>query len=371
MGLTKRKDSYYVEFPVLDDGKSLSLAPSVFGGKLKRWKVGSLNRTLAKQQEALIKTELMKGIVRSDQARSLTFKEWGEAYLELEEVKRLRSRKDRVNVVRLQLIPFFGRKDLTAITPDDVEVYRAQRKKRNGQAASLQTINNDHIILKHCLNVARRKRLLTVNPASLVPIPCANNERDRVLTAEEWQRLYEAASSHLKPILQTGYHLGQRLGEILNLSWDRVDLQRGIITLRGVDTKTNRPRQVPMTPPVKATLTDLSKVRDLAHKYVFVYNRNPVREVRTAFKTACKRAEIANFRFHDLRHCAATNLRRAGVDTTTAMQIIGHKSPLMWKRYNSVAESDLIAAASRLNTYLSNTVITPDDSGEITNNVSA
>jgi hypothetical protein len=48
------------------------------------------------------------------------------------------------------------------------------------------------------------------------------------------------------------------------------------------------------------------------------------------------------------------------------MQIIGHKSPLMWKRYNNVVESDLIAAASRLNTYLSNTGITPDDSSEIT-----
>jgi len=225
--------------------------------------------------------------------------------------------------------------------------------------------------LKHCLNVARRKGLLTVNPASLVPIPSANNERDRVLSAEEWQRLYEAASSHLKPILQTAYHLGQRLGEILNLSWDRVDLQRGITTLRGVDTKTNRPRQVPMTAPVKATLTDLSKVRDLAHRYVFVYNRNPVREVKTAFRTACKKAKLANLRFHDLRHCAATNLRRAGIDTTTAMQIIGHKSPLMWKRYNSIAESDLLTAANKLNTHLSNTVITPDDSSEIAASVRA
>jgi integrase len=177
--------------------------------------------------------------------------------------------------------------------------------------------------------------------------------------------------SHLKPILLTGYHLGQRLGETLNLSWDRVDLQRGIITLRGVGTKTHKPRQVPMTAPVKAALTELSKVRDLAHKYVFVYHRNPVREVKTAFRMACKKAAIANLRFHDLRHCAATNLRRAGVDTTTAMQIIGHKSPLMWKRYNSLAESDLIIAANRLNTYLSNTVITPADSGEITGAISA
>lgn len=371
MGLTKRRDSYYVEFRVLDDGKSLSLAAGIQGARLKRWKVGSLNKTVAKQQEALLKTELMKGLVRSDTDRPMTLKEWGEAYLELEEIQRLRSRKDRVNVVRLQLIPFFGKKHLTAITPEDIEAYRAQRKKWNGQPVRLQTINNDHIILKHCLNVARRKRLLTTNPATLVPIPCANNERDRVLTVVEWEQLYEEAAPHLKPILLTAYHLGQRLGEILNLTWDRVDLHRGIITLRGVDTKTNKPRQVPMTPPVKVTMIELSKVRDIAHKHVFVYQRNPVREVKTAFKTACKKAGIADLRFHDLRHCAATNLRRAGVDTTTAMQIIGHKSPLMWKRYNSVAESDLLVAANKLNTYLSNTVITPADSSECVEVVSA
>ena len=371
MGLTKRDDGWYVEFSVLDDGKTLTLASAAQGGRLKRWKVGGVTKTVAKQHEALIKTNLMKGLVKSEHEKPMTFAEWAETYLELEEVQRLRSRKDRVNVVRLQLIPFFGKKCLTAITPEDVEAYRAQRKKYNGQAPSLQTINNDHIIIKHCLNVAKRKRLLTTNPATLVPIPSANNERDRILTAEEWQQLYEVAAVHLQPILLTAYHLGQRLGEILNLTWVRVDLHRGIIVLRAVDTKTNKPRQVPMTPQVKAMLIDLSKVRDIAHKHVFVYQRNPVSEVKTAFKTACRKAGIENLRFHDLRHCAATNLRRAGVDTTTAMQIIGHKSPLMWKRYNSVAESDLLVAANKLNTYLSNTLITPADSRECSEVVSA
>jgi integrase len=169
----------------------------------------------------------------------------------------------------------------------------------------------------------------------------------------------------------TAYHLGQRLGEILNLTWDRVDLHRGIITLRALDTKTKKPRQVPMTPQVKASLVELSKVRDIAHKHVFVYQRNPVGEDKTAFKTACRKAGIENLRFHDLRHCAATNLRRAGVDTTTAMQIIGHKSPLMWKRYNSVAETDLLTAANKLNIYLLNTVIAPADSSEVVEVVSA
>ena len=66
MGLTKRKEGYYVEFPVLDDGKTLTLARGHPGAKLKRWKVGNLNRTMAKQQETLIKTELMKGLIKSD-----------------------------------------------------------------------------------------------------------------------------------------------------------------------------------------------------------------------------------------------------------------------------------------------------------------
>jgi len=92
------------------------------------------------------------------------------------------------------------------------------------------------------------------NPASAVRLPDPHNERDRVLSEEEWAALYRAASEHLKPILLIAYHLGQRLSEIINLTWDRVDLQRGFITLRAIDTKTKKPRRVPMTPAVRETL---------------------------------------------------------------------------------------------------------------------
>jgi integrase len=367
MGLTKRKDSYYVEFQVLDDGKTLSLAHGIAAAKLKRWKVGSLNRTVAKQQEALIKTDLMKGIVKSSQVHLMTFKEWGETYLDLEEVKRLRSYRDRIEIVRYQLIPFFGGVVLTEIKPVDVESFRAQRKKRDGTAPCLQTINNDHIVLKHCLNIAIRRGLIVTNPASAVPLPDPHNERDRILSEEEWTRLYGAAKPHLKPVLLLAYHLGQRFGEIVNLTWDRVDLQRGFITLRAVDTKTKKPRRIPLTPAVKATLHDLAKVRSLTTGHVFLYEGKPIKQLSRTFRTALREAGIKDFRFHDLRHCASTNLRRAGVDTATAMRIVGHKSEKMWKRYNAMEESDLLKAASKLDTYLqTNTVITPAYSGELT-----
>jgi integrase len=371
MGLTKRKDSYYVEFHVLDDGKTLSLARGIAGAKLKRWKVGSLNRTVAKQQEALIKTELMKGTVKSERVAPVLFSEWALTYLGLAEVKALSTFQDRYESVHYQLTPFFGSKLLGDITPGEVEAFRAQRRLRNGGVPSVATLNADHAVLKHILSVDERRSLVALNAAKRVPMPDPKNERDRVLSSEEWERLYDAAADHLKPVLLVAYHLGPRLGEILNLTWDRVDLSRGFIKLRSVDTKTREPRGVPLTPVVLAALRDLCKVRSLICPYVFQYEGKPIKRIKRAFHTAVRKAGIKDLRFHDLRHCAATNLRRAGVDTVTAMKIVGHKSEKMHRRYNSVSEEDLTKAAGKLNTYLSNTVITPAESSHQSASVSA
>jgi integrase len=217
----------------------------------------------------------------------------------------------------------------------------------------------DHAILKHCLSLAERRGLVSTNVAKKVPLPTPENERDRILSPEEWERLYAASAEHLKPILLMAYQIGLRQGEILNLTWDRVDLNRGFIKLRGKDTKGKESREVPMTPAVKEELRKLNKVRQLNCSFVFLYEGHSIQRIKRAFGGACRRAGIKNFRFHDLRHCAATNLRRAGVDTLTAMKIVGHKSEKMHRRYNSVSEGDLTQATQKLNSYLFNTLITP------------
>jgi hypothetical protein len=141
MGLTRRKDSYYVEFPVIDDGKTLSLGRGKTG-RLKRWKVGTINPTIAKQQEALIKTGLIKGEIKSEKLPGLmTFRAWGQKYLEIPEIKNLASYRNHVEKVNCWLVPFFGDKLLTQITPDDVETYRAQRRLRNGKPPTMATLN--------------------------------------------------------------------------------------------------------------------------------------------------------------------------------------------------------------------------------------
>ena len=350
MGLTKRRDSYYVAFSVIDspDGLSLVLASGVRGARVKRWKVGCLNKTVAKEMEAVIRTNLMLGKVSTEKAKPVLFKDWAKTYLDLESVRALRTYQDRIEIMERQLIPFFGSKIMTEIRPADIEQYRGQRLKRNGMPARLQTINNDHVVLKHCLNVAVRRGLLVGNPASRVPMPNPQNERDRVLSAEEWDSLYGVAKPHLKPVLLLAYQLGQRLSEIVGLTWDRVDLKREFIALRSIDTKTKKPRQVPMTPFVKDTLNGYGRSAALQRGASSCIKVNRCGTSARHLERRWKKRGLAGFGFMTCdtvprQTCGelgsiprpqcrlwGTRLRRCGNATTTSTRQTLHKRRKHW-----------------------------------------
>ena len=142
------------------------------------------------------------------------------------------------------------------------------------------------------------------------------------------------------------YDVGPRQGELLNLEWSDVDMRRKEFTLRR--TKNGEVRVVPMTPAVYQVFSELWQERRLDTNRVFLYKDKPIQRIGTAFKAACRRAGISNLRIHDFRHTASTNLRRAGVDTATAMKIVGHKSDRMHRRYNTIEPEDLHKAAAKL-----------------------
>jgi len=100
--------------------------------------------------------------------------------------------------------------------------------------------------------------------------------------------------------------------------------------------------------------------------HICSYKGKPIQRISRPFKMTLRNAGITDLRFHDLRHCASTNLRRAGVEKATAMKILGHKSEKMWKRYNSIEERDLTEAALKVQKYLQdNTPVTlPEVIGE-------
>jgi integrase len=151
-----------------------------------------------------------------------------------------------------------------------------------------------------------------------------------------------------------------RLGEILGLTWNRVDLQTGVIHLRAEDTKTAEGRVVPMPAELTDLFKNLYKLRYLGEEHVFLVKGRSVSSIKTAFNAACRRANIQDFRFHDFRHTAITNMRQATLDHLTIMQISRHKTMSVYKRYNRFQMNDLKVAASRFNTYLTRVHSAPE-----------
>lgn len=179
------------------------------------------------------------------------------------------------------------------------------------------------------------------NPAQGVKQLKENNERDRILSPEEYARLLTHCPAHLKPIVKLAYHTAMRRGEILNLTWGQVDLKEGFIKLRAEDTKTNEGRLVPLN----LELVEIFKAmpRGFPQSPVFTYKRRSMAEMKRSFATACKRARIEDFTFHDLRHTAINNWRMQGHDYLRIMAASGHRTLSVFKRYNTVSKDELKA----------------------------
>lgn len=121
------------------------------------------------------------------------------------------------------------------------------------------------------------------NPVSAVPFLDEQNIRDRILTPEEFERMLNAAPEYLKPILLCAYHTGMRRGEILNLTWDRVDLKSGFIRLKESDTKTGEARSIPLGRELVEVLQRLPKAIHPEGKplpNVFTRHGQPIKSIR-------------------------------------------------------------------------------------------
>lgn len=262
-----------------------------------------------------------------------------------------------------KLREYFGGQRLTAITPAVVEQYRTWRRtslSRFGRPVLPATVNRELAVLRHMFNTARKGLLVlkggvpTENPVSQVSFEREHNERERVLSAEEFQAVYHAAADWLKPMLLVAYHTGMRRSEIRQLSWEHVDLKRDLIRLRSGDTKTDEARLIPLNQTLRELFDGLP--RGIGTSLIFRNLRTgqayTKAAVSMAFQRACHGAGIAHATFHDQRHTFVTNARRAGIDYLRIMAITGHKTMRVFKRYNLIDEADLRDAMNRLDTYM-------------------
>lgn len=102
-------------------------------------------------------------------------------------------------------------------------------------------------------NLAIQWKMTTSNPVKGVSFYKVTNERLKIYSKEDFQRLYDAAYPNLKPVLITAVYSGMRLGELLNLKWQDVDFVNECIYVR--DSKNFESRIIPMHPEVREALS--------------------------------------------------------------------------------------------------------------------
>ena len=260
-------------------------------------------------------------------------------------------------------------KDSTLTLKEALETYKLKRifhDKRsyphvNNAIKGLGNIRIDSLNSQHLVSY-RNKRLETHSPQTVkhelsmilrsmkwmrdeegyesikiptVKIPKLPNGRDRRLNTDELQCLKIALNStpEVQSIIELAIETGMRRSEIINLDWSHINLSSK--TLHIPETKTNIPRTIPLT---SRALQLLSKLPRSITGEVFYIKADSISQ---AFRRACRRADIDNLRFHDLRHEAISRFFEMGLNVMEVASISGHRDLKMLQRYTHLRAEDL------------------------------
>lgn len=228
------------------------------------------------------------------------------------------------------LLPVFGEMRLNEITQLKVRRYIAARKN---DGVSNSTVNKEIACLKSALSRAVEWEYIVASPLQKFSQLREDPPRERYLTQEEAQRLIDASPEYLRNIIVFALGTGMRRSEIFSLKWDDVTLDEkrgtGRITVIG---KGNKRRTIPVNETVYELLLNVRRKRT---GYVFASSVNGKKRdnVKRSFASALKDAGIRNFRFHDLRHTAASWMVQRGVELYAVQKILGHANIATTQRY--------------------------------------
>ena len=236
----------------------------------------------------------------------------------------------------------------------DLETYRNHLKRkltRHGTKRKDATVNREMTYLQHVFSKAMEWDMIEENPfkkGQRLQVK-ENNKRLRFLSEKEIDKLLAECpkptkkqktikglqviqgleASYLKDFIIIALNTGMRKGEILSLKFEQI--KDGFIYL--TDTKTDE-RQIPVTNDLEECFEDIKNRKQVKTGYIFSDKKGGhIQDIKTSFKSALKRAEITDFRPHDLRHTFASHYIMRGGSLKALKEILGHEDIKMTMRY--------------------------------------
>lgn len=243
------------------------------------------------------------------------------------------------NLIFKRLLNKMGDKLLTDITPALLRAWRDQMREAGYKSGTIRYYLDT---LSAALTAAVMDyEWLDTNPMRRVRKPPESPGRVRFLSHTERQQLLNACQASqtaaLYPLVILALATGARKTELLTLRWEHMDLERGIVRFMLTKNKTRR-----VTPLVPVACTVMQTWHAQARRpMVWVFPSEDGQQpcsIRGAWEFAVKRAGIVNFRFHDLRHTAASFLAMSGATPLEIAEILGHKTMRMVQRYSHFSE---------------------------------
>lgn len=303
---------------------------------------------LTRKQMEAIEGRLDVTITRK---KMLTLEEGINKVLDHTESKIRPSTGKRYLTSMVALIEYFGRhKPIKKITPFDLEEYRTYRTEQKVKPA---TINRDIQFLRMVYNRLIKADILHRNPVDRIDMLKENNIRTRVLNSKEIEKLKKNCTDiEAKIAISLALHTGMRRGEILSLELPPDDifmwiqkaekLKRNWIYLRKNlvmlnDTKTGRPREVPLSQAILPELMEYCKGKE----------PGPIFEtdIRKGWEEARAKAKLDDITFHDLRRTFISMLASMGFTREIIQSICGQVSESVFRRYahhSQVAKFDAV-----------------------------
>lgn len=219
----------------------------------------------------------------------------------------------------------FVKKAIFDITENDiVNFFNLLKKDRKITQA---TQNRYRSCLSHIFNTAIKDKLIKENPVKYIK-KYKEESRNRTLNEFEVNALLEACkkskNKELYYIVLAALYTGMRYSNIVNMK--KSNIKGNVYQLDGNETKSGKGQLIYLHQDLMNEL----------NKHMQAYNRDNIfitKRVKRSFKTACNKAGIENFRFHDLRRTFATFLLYNNTNIKTIQNILGHSSIMMTERY--------------------------------------
>jgi len=246
-----------------------------------------------------------------------------------------------------------AKQSIYQITGEDVNSFLNSLQRdgtgpQAGKALTGETKRKYASLISSLYEVARRQwRIAVPNPVRDIFLPPPCKSRKRRLEDGEETRLIDALKASrnpaMRPLVQLAIETAMRQGELLKMRWEDIELANDHGTISLYDTKNGKDRVVPLSAKAVALIRDIPRPEDGGRVFPFTKDA-----IRTAWDFACKRAEIAGLRFHDLRHEAVSRLFELGLEQIEAASISGHISPQSLKGYTHISSAKLAQKMNRL-----------------------